>query len=56
MNGQWFWLVITAFCVLWYSTVTLYVAYKGIKDIREMLRRLAQKRGGPQKPPPSGDF
>lgn len=46
MKGQWFWLLVTICCILWYSTVTVYVAYKGIKDIREMLKRLAQKKSG----------
>lgn len=29
-------------CVVWYSTVTVYVAIKGIADIRNMLARLAR--------------
>jgi hypothetical protein len=33
------WLLIWA-CVLWYSTLTLYVAVKGIADIKQMLSRL----------------
>ena len=28
-------------CVVWYSTVTGYVAIKGIADIKNMLARLA---------------
>ena len=30
----------TVACVAWYSTVTVYVAIKGIADIRNMLARL----------------
>jgi hypothetical protein len=37
----WFWLVITIACIVWYSTVTVYVAFKGIADIKQMLARLA---------------
>lgn len=34
------WWLLTAACVLWYSTITLYVALRGALDIREMLDRL----------------
>jgi hypothetical protein len=34
----------TAACVVWYSTITVYVAVKGVFDIRNMLRRLAEKQ------------
>jgi len=35
-----FWAVMTAAVVIWYSTVTIYVGIKGIKDIKQMLARL----------------
>lgn len=35
-----FWLVLTAAAMLWYTSVTIYVAFKGIGDIKEMLRNL----------------
>lgn len=38
-----FWFILTLACLLWYSTVTLYVSIKGAGDIREMLRRLKQR-------------
>lgn len=44
MGKHWFWLLLTAAVVLWYSTVTVYVAYKGMKDIKSMLTRLGKKR------------
>jgi hypothetical protein len=31
-------------CVVWYSTVTVYVAIKGASDIRNMLARLGKDR------------
>ena len=40
MAQHWFWLLITAACVIWYSTITIYVAIKGARDIKNMLARL----------------
>lgn len=37
---HWFWWSITAFTLVWYSTITLYVTVRGATDIRDMLRRL----------------
>ncbi len=45
MNDHWFWLLLTAACVLWYSSVTIYVAIKGVGNIRTMLTRLGSGRG-----------
>ena len=42
MTAHWFWGLLTVACVLWYSTVTIYVAIKGSADIKNMLARLAQ--------------
>ena len=40
-----FWYLLTAACVVWYSTITVYVAIRGALDIKTMLGRLgAQKR------------
>jgi hypothetical protein len=36
-----FWWLLTAACLIWYSTVTVYVAIRGASDIRQMLARLA---------------
>jgi hypothetical protein len=35
-----FWWALTWACVAWYSALTLYVAWKGLRDIRRMLRDL----------------
>jgi hypothetical protein len=43
MFEHWFWLLLTAACLLWYSIVTLYVAYKGSIDIKQMLKHLGKK-------------
>ena len=37
-----FWWLMTMACVVWYSTVTVYVAIKGVADIRNMLARLGK--------------
>ncbi|HPM23906.1 MAG TPA: hypothetical protein PLP66_08355 [Phycisphaerae bacterium] len=38
---QWFWGLLLLACLVWYSTVTVYVAIRGAVDIRQMLARLA---------------
>jgi hypothetical protein len=40
MSHHWFWWFLTAACVVWYSTITVYVAIKGAGDIKQMLARL----------------
>ncbi len=39
------WLLVVA-CVVWYSTITIYVGIRGFRDIRGMLDRLERGRGG----------
>jgi hypothetical protein len=41
MREHWFWLLATSVCVVWYSTITIYVAIRGALDIKNMLQRLA---------------
>jgi hypothetical protein len=40
MAKHWFWWTMTMACVVWYSTITVYVAIKGGADIKHMLARL----------------
>ena len=40
MPNHWFWWALTMACVIWYSTITVYVAIKGASDIKNMLARL----------------
>ena len=40
LGGHGLWLALVAGCLVWYSTVTIYVAIKGVTDIRRMLARL----------------
>lgn len=41
---KYFWLVLTIAAVLWYTFVTIYVSYKGVADIKEMLQRLGERK------------
>lgn len=45
--AHWFWLGLVGACLLWYSTVTIYVAIKGVTDIKTLLGHLSQN----DKPP-----
>ena len=40
MIAEWFWFIMTCAAIIWYSTITVYVAFKGIFDIRDMLGRI----------------
>jgi hypothetical protein len=42
-GGHWFWGLLTIACVVWYSTITVYVAVRGALDIKEMLAHLGGK-------------
>lgn len=57
-HGQPFWYFVTAAVLAWYTTVTVYVAVRGLRDIRGMLKRLRTDAGGPTEratdPPESG--
>ena len=40
-----FWLLMTIAVLVWYCTITIYVAIRGSLDVKHMLRRLAEKEG-----------
>jgi hypothetical protein len=42
--GERFWRLLLAACLVWYATITIYVAIRGVLDIRQMLARLSQGR------------
>ena len=44
MPEHFFWWLLTMACVVWYSTITIYVSVKGIADIRDMLKRLSLRQ------------
>ena len=41
MVDHWFWFLLTAASILWYSVITVYVAFKAVTDIKNMLHRLS---------------
>ena len=53
---RWFWLVLLVACLVWYSTITIYVTVQGYWDIRQMLSTLGADRSvdghTDQSPPP----
>ena len=49
---HWFWFLLTIAALVWYSTVTVYVAVQGVRDIRTMFRRLSSSQS---KAPPRSD-
>ena len=40
---NWFWWLLTMACVVWYTTITVYVGVRGALDIKHMLRDLAAR-------------
>jgi hypothetical protein len=47
LKEHWFWGALTLVCLAWYSTITIYIAFKGVGDIRSMLRRLSNSKDAP---------
>ena len=43
MHDHWFWGLLMLAVLVWYSTITIYVAVRGSFDIRDMLRRLGDR-------------
>lgn len=37
---RWIWSLLTIAALVWYSTITIYIAYQGAIDIRQMLAKL----------------
>ncbi len=44
-HGHPFWWLLTLACLAWYTVVTAYVAWRGLRDIRSMLRQLRRDAG-----------
>ncbi|MBS1241909.1 MAG: hypothetical protein H6R40_1336 [Gemmatimonadetes bacterium] len=55
MTEHWFWLLLTAACLAWYSTITVYVAVRGFMDIRQMLERIGRTGDGDRLPGAGAD-
>jgi hypothetical protein len=45
-----FWWLLMMACVVWYSTITIYVAIRGAADIKHMLQSLAESQQEPAAP------
>lgn len=43
MKEHWFWWCVMLAVLVWYSTVTVYIAVRGAKDIKGMLGRLKNR-------------
>lgn len=41
---HWFWWLVVGACLVWYSTVTVYVTVRGVADIKQMLAALEKHR------------
>lgn len=37
-----FWWIVVMGCLVWYSTITIYISIRGVRDIRSMLSRLKE--------------
>ena len=46
-----FWWLLTMACVVWYMTITVYVAIRGAARHKEMLKRLRDSSDEESKPP-----
>lgn len=46
------WFLLAIACVLWYSTITVYVAVRGAKDIKTMLHDLSEQAEEAEKTDP----
>ncbi|HRH95363.1 MAG TPA: hypothetical protein PLB55_05480 [Prosthecobacter sp.] len=49
-DSHWLWHALIWGVVLWYSTITIWVAIRGARDIRDMVKRLDEE---PPPPPES---
>lgn len=44
LTSYWFWGLLVLAVLAWYSSVTIYVAVRGLLDIKHMFGRLGQRR------------
>jgi hypothetical protein len=54
MTLERFWWLLMIAVVVWYSTVTIYIAVRGTLDVQHMLRALGEKQSGESGPPNEG--
>ena len=46
----WFWGLLTLAALVWYTTITVYIAYQGVFDIKRMLKKLSKGDFDPGSP------
>ncbi len=39
-----FWFILTISAIVWYIFVTIFVSFKGVTDIKKMLKKLSDKQ------------
>jgi len=44
LTHYWFWELLVLAVLWWYSSVTIYVAVRGLLDIKQMFARLGQRQ------------
>lgn len=47
---RWFWSLLTIAALVWYSTITIYISFKGVSDIKHMLKSLSSGTFDADKP------
>jgi hypothetical protein len=47
---RWFWGLLTIAALVWYSTITIYSAYRGVFDIQHLLKTLSRGEFNPDAP------
>ena len=47
---HWFWGLLTIGILVWYTTLTVYISYKGVYDIKHMLKKLSSGQFDPDAP------
>lgn len=47
---RWFWGILTFSALAWLSTITVYIAYRGVFDIQQMLKKLSSGDFNPDSP------
>lgn len=55
MLEHWIWSLLLLAVLIWYSTMTVYVAVRGFADIRGMLGRLKENHAGEETGPTKTD-
>jgi hypothetical protein len=46
---HWFWGMLTFAALAWYSTITVYIAFRGATDIKQMLKKLGDGKFDPDR-------